>query len=133
MMDIIERVEGPKPWVSPIVVVPKPHNPEEIHICVDMRYPNIAIGRERHMSPTVDDIISELGQAKVFAKLDLNQGYHLLELSPESRYITTFSTHVGLRRYKRLNFGVNSAAEIFHKGIKSVIDGVSGSLNISET
>ena len=130
--DIIERVEGPTPWVSPIVVVPKPHNPEEIRICVDMRQPNKAIGRERHISPTVDDIISELGQAKVFSKLDLNQGYHQLELSPESRYITTFSTHVGLRRYKRLNFGVNSAAEIFQEAIKSVIDGVPGSLNISD-
>ena len=130
--DIIERVEGPTPWVSPIVVVPKPHNPEEIRICVDMRQPNKAIGRERHVSPTIDDIISELGQAKVFSKLDLNQGYHQLELSPESRYITTFSTHVGLRRYKRLNFGVNSAAEIFQEAIKSAIEGVPGTLNISD-
>ncbi|XP_028418333.1 uncharacterized protein K02A2.6-like [Dendronephthya gigantea] len=130
--DIIERVEGPTPWVSPIVVVPKPHNPQEIRICVDMRQPNKAIGRERHLSPTIDDIISELGQAKVFSKLDLNQGYHQLELAPESRYITTFSTHVGLMRYKRLNFGVNSAAEIFQEAIKGVIEGVPGSLNISD-
>ena len=35
--DIIERVEGPTPWVSPIVVVPKTHNPEEICICIDMQ------------------------------------------------------------------------------------------------
>ena len=95
-MDIIEKVDRPTPWVSPIVVVPKPHNPQEIRICVDMCQPNKAIERERHISPTIDDIISELGQAKVFSKLDLNQGYHQLELSPECRYITTFSTHVGL-------------------------------------
>ena len=130
--DIIEQVEGPTPWVSPTVVVPKPHNPDEIRICVDMRQPNKAIGRERHISPTVDDIISELGQAKVFSKLDLNQGYHQSELMPESRYITTFSTHVGLRRHKRLNFSVNSAAEIFQEAIKSVIEGIPGSLNISD-
>ena len=80
-----------------------------------MRQQNKAIGRERHISPTVDNIISELGEAKVFSELDLNQGYHQFELSPESRHITTFSTHVGLRRYKRLSFGVNSAAEIFKK------------------
>ena len=77
--DIIEWVEGPTPWVSPIVVVPKPHNPEEIHICVEMRQPNKAIGRERHVSPTKDNIVSELGQAKIFSKLDLNQGYYQLE------------------------------------------------------
>ncbi|CAB4004527.1 Hypothetical predicted protein [Paramuricea clavata] len=73
-----------------------------------------------------------LGQAKVFLKLDLNQGYHQLELAPESCYITTFSTHVGLRHYKRLNVGVNSAAEIFQEAIRSVIEGVLGSLNIRD-
>ena len=44
--DIIERAEGPTPWISPIVVVPKPHNPDEIRICVDMRKVNRAIVRE---------------------------------------------------------------------------------------
>ena len=47
--DIIERVEGPTPWVSPIVVVPKPNKPNEIRICVDMRSLNKAIIRERHI------------------------------------------------------------------------------------
>ena len=72
--DIIERVEGPTPWVSPIVVVPKPHNPEEIRICVDMRQPNNAISRERHISPTVDDIISEPGSSQSFLKTILKSG-----------------------------------------------------------
>lgn len=45
---------------------------------------------------------------KVFSKLELNQGYNQLELAPESRYITTFSTHLGLRRFTRLNFGISS-------------------------
>ena len=36
--------------------------------------------------PTVDDIISDLNDA---IKLDLNQGYHQLELTPETRDATT--------------------------------------------
>ncbi|XP_047657080.1 uncharacterized protein LOC125138846 [Tachysurus fulvidraco] len=40
---IIEKVEGPTPWVSPIVAMPKPKNPEKIRICVDMRLPNQAL------------------------------------------------------------------------------------------
>ncbi len=39
---IIEPVEGPTDWVSPIVIVPK-KNSDDIRICVDMRQPNTAI------------------------------------------------------------------------------------------
>lgn len=53
-LDIIEEVDGPTPWVSPIVVVPKPKNPEKIRICVDMRAPNTAIRQEHHITPTVE-------------------------------------------------------------------------------
>ncbi|CAC5374989.1 unnamed protein product [Mytilus coruscus] len=89
-LDIIERVHGPTPWVSPIVVAPKPKSPGEIRICVDMRLPNQAIQRERHITPTIDDLIVDLNGAKVFSKMDLLNGYHQLELTQESRNITTF-------------------------------------------
>ena len=46
--DIIEHAQGPSIWVSPIVVFPKPNNPDKIRLCVDMRQPNTAILRERH-------------------------------------------------------------------------------------
>ena len=45
-LDIIEKVEGPTPWISPILVVPRKN--DSIKICVDMRLPNKAIERERH-------------------------------------------------------------------------------------
>jgi hypothetical protein len=72
-----------------------------------MREPNQAIQRERHQMPTIDELINDLNLAKVFSKLDLRAGYHQLELHEDSRYITTFSTHIGLYRYKRLNFGIS--------------------------
>ena len=102
--DIIELVTGPKPWVSLIVVAPKPKSPSQIRLCIDMREENHAIQRERHISPTLDDLIHDLNGATVFSHLDLRSDYHQLELHPDSRYITTFSTHLGLRRYKRLIF-----------------------------
>ena len=45
--------------------------------------------------PTIDDLIADLNGAIHFSALDLSSGYHQLELSPESRFITTFRTHVG--------------------------------------
>ena len=76
------------------------HNPQEERVCVDMRMTNKAITREQHPNPTVDDLIHTHG-ATVFSKLNLRLGYHQLSLAPESRYITTFATHKGLRRYTR--------------------------------
>ena len=128
-LDIIERAEGPTPWVSPIVVAPKKTG---IRICVDMRAANQAIERERHPVPTVEDLIVDMNGATVFSKIDLNQGYHQLELAEESRSITTFATHIGLFRYKRLSFGINSAAEIFQKSIEEVLQGIEGVRNISD-
>ncbi len=94
-LDIIEKVEGPTPWVSPIVVVPKK---DGVRICVDMREANEAISRHRHPLPKLDDIIAELNGARYFSTLDMNSGFHQFVLQEDSRYITCFSTHVGLFR-----------------------------------
>lgn len=91
--DTIEKVEGvPTPWISPIVAIPK-KNQHEIRACVDMRQPNKVIIRERHIMPTVEELIHDLNGAKVFSKLDLRSGYHQLELDEQSKHITVFSTH----------------------------------------
>jgi len=127
---IIEKVEGATPWVSPLVIIPKKNG--DVRLCVDMRMANRAIKRERHPSPTIDDLILKLNGATVFSKLDLRAGYHQLTLKSESRYITTFVTHVGLYRYARLNFGTNSASEIFQKIIGDQIHNIPGALNISD-
>ena len=68
----------------------------------------------------------------MFSKLDLRSGYHQLTLAPESRYITTFATHKGLKRYTRLNFSTNSASEMFQKVVNEQIRDIPGSLNISD-
>ena len=83
-------------------------------------------------SPTIKEIIKALNGATVFSRLDFNQGYNQLELTPESRYITTFSTHLGLRRYTRLNFGVSSAVEIFQNNICETLAGIPGAINLSD-
>ena len=108
-------MDGPTPLVSPLVVTPKKNG--GVHICVDMRMANQAINREKHPIPTVDDLIHTLNSTTVFFKLDLQAGYHQLTLGLESQYITTFATHKELWRYTQLNFGTNSASEIFQRTI----------------
>ncbi|XP_052788463.1 uncharacterized protein K02A2.6-like [Mya arenaria] len=94
-LDVIEPVSGPTPWVSPVVIVPK--KSKGVRVCIDMREANKAISQEKHPMPTVEDLMADLNSSVVFSKLDLSNAYHQLELDEDSRYITTFSTHVGAK------------------------------------
>ncbi|XP_033758102.1 uncharacterized protein K02A2.6-like [Pecten maximus] len=128
--DIIEKVNTPSSWVSPVIVVPKPDG--DIRLCVDMRQANKAIVRERHPIPTVDEIMYNMNGSQVFSKLDMRHGYHQIELDEDSRDITTFVTHTGLYRYKRLMFGISSAPEKYQQVISQVFQDCEGVQNISD-
>ena len=71
--------------------------------------------------PTLRELETRLNKAKDFWHLDMNDGYMQLQLAEESRKITTFYTPRGLKRFKRLHFGINSAAEIFNKEVRKVV------------
>nr|XP_002732477.1 PREDICTED: uncharacterized protein K02A2.6-like [Saccoglossus kowalevskii] len=129
--DILEKVEGPTPWVSPIVIVPKPGT-DCVRICGDYKAPNLAIQRERHATPTVQEILTKLHGSTIFSKLDANKHSLQFELYKESRNIATISTHVGLRRYKRLPFGINSAAEICQNEMSLALQNIPGIETISD-
>ena len=68
----------------------------------------------------------------MFSKIDLKWGFHQIELEEDSRAITTFITHRGLYRYRRLMFGITSAPEKYQKIISDVLAGCSGVANIAD-
>ena len=107
-MDVIEEVTESTSWVSPIVAIPKGN---DIRLVIDMRKANTAIRRNHYPIPTLEELLQKFNGCKFFSKLDLVHGYHQIELHPQSRYITTFITHNGLFRYKRLVQGATSAFE----------------------
>ena len=71
-LDIIEKVDSPSAWVSPLVVVPKVN--KDARLCVDMRRANEAVERERYPIPTIEEVMQDLNKGKVFSKLDLKWG-----------------------------------------------------------
>ena len=120
----------PTPWVSPIVAIPQ--KDETIRLCLDMRKPNEAIKRTRFPIPTSKDIDILLNGACYLSKLDVRQAFHQLELDESSRHITTFTTHKGLFRYKRLNFGTSAASEIFQNALEKHLCEMEGVRNIHD-
>lgn len=77
---------------------------ENIRASLDMTDANKHIKRSRHAIPTLRELETKLNGAKYFSHLDMNDGYMQLELAEESRKVTTFYTHRGLKRFKRLHF-----------------------------
>lgn len=128
--DIIEKVEGPVSWASPVVIVPKPD--QSIRLCVDMRQANAAIVRHNFPVPTIDELLLDMNGSRVFSKIDLKSGFHQFVLSEDSRDITTFTTHLGLFRYKRLMFGISSAPEIYQYMVSQTIRGIPGAVNLAD-
>ena len=127
--DIIEPVTGPTPWVSPVVIVDKPNG--DIRLCVNMSKPNAALLRTHHPYPTSEEILQDLNGSKLFSKIDLKECYHQIELAESSRHLTTFKTHVGLRRYKRLPYGASVGSEICQHVIGLVL-GCPNTKNIAD-
>lgn len=94
--DIIEKVNEPSAWVSPVVPILKESG--EIRLCVDMRRANQAVLRESHPLPVIEELLAGVDGAVKFSKLDVKDAYHQLEISEDSRVITTFITKYGLFR-----------------------------------
>ena len=128
--DIIEKVNGPQEWISNLVVVQKKHG--KIRLCLDARVINTAIKREKHPIPTLDSIIDDMHGAKIFAKLDMKEAYTQIVLEENSRNITSFNTHEGVYRNKRLVYGINNAFEIFQKTMEQSFGEIRGVKLISD-
>ncbi|XP_062538923.1 uncharacterized protein K02A2.6-like [Armigeres subalbatus] len=124
--DIIEPAPRDSPWISRLVVSPKAGDTSSVRLCVDMRAANKAIVPQHHPLPTFDDIVPHLNDCKWFSKIDLVKAFHQVLLAEGSRFITTFATHQGYYRYKRLTFGMNCASEVFQSIIERILKGIKG-------
>ena len=123
--DIIEPVFGSlTEWLSQLVLFFKPDS-SDLRICVDYR----AIKRERHLLPTLEEIVMLVDDADWFTFLGLNSAFEQIGLAKECCPITTFGSHTGLYRSKRLNLSMCSAPEIFHNLIRKVLAGLKGVIN----
>ena len=120
--EIIAPVTAPTPWVSSVVVVPKPN--WKLRICLDPKELNKAIQREHYPLPTIEDVATRLHGAKIFTKLDVKNGFWHIGLDQESSYLTTFNTPFGKYGWKRMPFGLCSAPEVFQSRMHELIEGM---------
>ena len=83
--NIIEEIDTPTTWLSPIHVV---HKEGKQRLVIDMCVANEAISRVHRPIPVPDEVLVELNGAQFFSKVDLNSAYLQILLSENSRGIT---------------------------------------------
>ena len=120
---VVARQIEPTAWVSSMVTVVKPN---KIRICLDPRDLNLAVKREHFPMKTIEEIVADMPDAKVFSVLDATSGFWQIELDEESSKLCTFNTPFGRYRFKRLPFGIKSAPEVFQRYMTEMLEGIPG-------
>ena len=63
----------------------------------------------RYPLPLITEPRERLNSAKVFTKLDLKNGYHLVHMAEEGEEKTAFRTRFGLYQWRVMLFGLLNA------------------------
>ena len=97
-----------------------------IHICRDYKQTgNTVADCDKYLVPKTEDIFAALLGGEKFTKLDLSQAKQQLLLSPKPRVLLTVNTHKGLFQPTTLQFGSDSASQIFQRELENKLVSIS--------
>ena len=123
--DLLQRgiiEESYSPWSSPIVMVKK--KDDTFRFCVDYRKLNAVTVRDSHPIPRQDDSIDSLSSSTYFSVMDLSSGYWQVQLHPQDKDKTAFTTGTGLYQFTVMPFGLVNAPMTFQRLMEVVLHGL---------
>lgn len=117
------------PFNSPLWVVPKKADAsgkKKWRLVIDFRKLNEDTDQDAYPLPVIDDILSQLGNAKFFSAFDLSSGFHQIPMADESKKYTGFSTERGHWEFNRMPFGLKNAPATFQRLMDRSFQGLVG-------
>ena len=105
-------------YASPVVLVRKKNG--ALRMCVDYRQLNAKVKRDAFPLPRIEESLDVLGGARLFSTIDLASAYNQVEVAPEDRHKTAFTTPFGLFEYNRMPFGLGGAPGTFQRIMQTI-------------
>ena len=99
------------PAGAPILFVKKKDG--SLRMCVDYRGLNKVTIKNRYPLPLISGLLDQLGQAKIYTKIDLRGAYNLVRIREGDEWKTAFRTRYGHFEYNVMPFGLTNAPAIF--------------------
>ena len=107
------------PAGAPILFVPKPDG--KLWLCVDYHPLNKLTILTKYPLPLMGELKECVAGAKIFTKLDLKDGYHLLRIREGDEWKTAFTTRYGHFEYKVMPFGLVNAPATFQAMMNKIL------------
>ena len=89
-------------------------------MCVDYRGLNKVTIKNRYPLPLISGLLDQLGQAKVYTKIDLRGAYNLVRVKEGDEWKTAFRTRYGHFEYNVMPFGLTNAPAIFQHMMNNI-------------
>lgn len=124
ILGVIVRQKEPTQWVNSMVTVVKSNG--DVRICIDPKDLNKAISREHYPMKTVEEVVANIPNAKVFSKVDAASGFWHLKLDEDSSKLICFNIPYGRYRFLRAPFGIKSIPEIFQRVMTELMEDIEG-------
>ena len=82
--------------------------------------------------PTLEDVLPNFRNTRVFTKLDVKEFCWLEHLSEQSSLLATMITPFGRLHWVRLPFGLTVSSEIFQKHLTKAFDSLNGVIFVAD-
>jgi hypothetical protein len=107
------------PASAPIHFVQKKDG--SLRLCVDYRGLNAMTVKDRTPLPLISEALDQLGNAKLYTKLDVKDANHNLRIAERDELKTAFRTKYGLYNYLVMPFGLTNAPTSCQRWINEIL------------
>eukprot|EP00918_Siedleckia_nematoides_P020225 GHVU01043160.1.p1 GENE.GHVU01043160.1~~GHVU01043160.1.p1 ORF type:complete len:659 (+),score=37.93 GHVU01043160.1:144-2120(+) len=105
-------------WASNVVMVPKKNG--NLRLCLDYRRLNAVTIKDAYPMQRLDDALRALEGASCFTVIDMQSGFHQMQMAEDSRDYTAFITPFGLFCALVMMFGLSNAPKSFQRVVDRI-------------